>query len=112
MTLGLGRNGASANATQLRAIVTKTQASLVHHQKRGRTDFLTLSGWGTDHRHLDPNLHVVGKWRTQQLERKHLTLRARIKRLARKPIYFSKPFQMHGLIIGLFINRFEFGAAV
>jgi len=37
-------------------------------------------GWGAYPRHLDPHQHVVGKRRTQQLERKHLTLRTRIKR--------------------------------
>ena len=40
-------------------------------------------GWGAYRRHLDPRRHVVGKRRTQQLERKHLTLRTRIKRLKR-----------------------------
>jgi len=55
---------------------------------------------------------VVGKRRTQQLERKHLTLRTRIKRLVRKTICFSKSTEMHDLLIGLFINRFEFGLAV
>jgi insertion element IS1 protein InsB len=69
-------------------------------------------GWGAYHRHLAPHQHVVGKRRTQQLERKHLTLRTRIKRLVRKTICFSKSVQMHDLLIGLFINRFEFGLAV
>jgi insertion element IS1 protein InsB len=69
-------------------------------------------GWGAYHRHLDPKLHVVGKRRTQQLERKHLTLRTRIKRLVRKTICFSRSAQMHDLIIGLFINRFEFGLPI
>jgi len=69
-------------------------------------------GWGAYHRHLAPHQHVVGKRRTQQLERKHLTLRTRIKRLVRKSICFSKSVQMHDLLIGLFINRFEFGLAV
>ena len=69
-------------------------------------------GWGAYHRHLDPHQHVVGKRRTQQLERKHLTLRTRIKRLVRKTIYFSKSTEMHDLLIGLFINRFEFGLVV
>jgi insertion element IS1 protein InsB len=69
-------------------------------------------GWGAYHRHLDPHQHVVGKRRTQQLERKHLTLRTRIKRLVRKTICFSRSVQMHDLILGLFINRFEFGLAV
>jgi insertion element IS1 protein InsB len=69
-------------------------------------------GWGAYHRHLNPHQHVVGKRRTQQLERKHLTLRTRIKRLVRKTICFSRSVQMHEIVIGLFINRFEFGLAV
>lgn len=69
-------------------------------------------GWGAYHRHLAPSQHVVGKQRTQQLERKHLTLRTRLKRLVRKTICFSKSIQMHDLLIGLFINRFEFGLTV
>jgi insertion element IS1 protein InsB len=66
-------------------------------------------GWGTYRRHLDPRQHVVGKRSTQQLERKHLTLRTRIKRLVRKTICFSRSIEMHEIVIGLFINRFEFG---
>lgn len=42
------------------------------------------------------------------IEGKHLTLQARIKRLARKTICFSKSENMHDLVIGLFINREEF----
>jgi len=53
-----------------------------------------------------------GKRYTQQLERKHLTLRTRIKRLVRKTICFSKSTRMHGLMIGLSINRFEFEVPV
>jgi insertion element IS1 protein InsB len=69
-------------------------------------------GWGAYRRHLDPAQHVVGKRATQQLERKHLTLRTRIKRLVRKTICFSRSVEMHELLIGLFINRFEFGLLV
>jgi insertion element IS1 protein InsB len=69
-------------------------------------------GWGAYQRHLAPTHHVVSKHATQQLERKHLTLRTRIKRLVRKTICFSKSVQMHEIVIGLFINRFEFGLAV
>ena len=69
-------------------------------------------GWGAYRRQLAPDQHVVGKRRIQQLERKHLTLRIRIKRLVRKTICFSKSIQMHNLLIGLFINRFEFGLTV
>ena len=69
-------------------------------------------GWGAYQRQLDPQRHVVGKRRTQQLERKHLTLRTRIKRVVSKTICFSKSVQMHELVIGLFINRFEFGLQI
>jgi insertion element IS1 protein InsB len=69
-------------------------------------------GWGAYHRHLDPSQHVVSKHATQQLERTHLTLRTRIKRLVRKTICFSRSIEMHELVIGLLINRFEFGLAV
>jgi insertion element IS1 protein InsB len=69
-------------------------------------------GWGAYRRHLEPTEHEVGKRFTQQLERKHLTLRTRIKRLVRKTICFSKTIEMHDTVIGLFINRYEFGRAV
>lgn len=68
--------------------------------------------WGSYERHLPSGKHVVGKKNTQKIERKHLTLRTRIKRLARKTICFSKSSQMHDIVIGLFINRYEFGIAV
>jgi insertion element IS1 protein InsB len=41
-----------------------------------------------------------------------LTLRTRIKRLARKTICFSKTIQMHDIVLGLFVNRYAFGRAV
>jgi insertion element IS1 protein InsB len=69
-------------------------------------------GWGAYERHLDPRLHTVSKRNTQRIERKHLTLRTRIKRLARKTICFSKSIVMHDVVIGLFINRFEFGLTI
>jgi insertion element IS1 protein InsB len=63
-------------------------------------------------RHLPAPAHTVGKLHTQQIERKHLTLRTRIKRLARKTICFSKSVFMHDTVIGLFVNRYEFGTPV
>jgi insertion element IS1 protein InsB len=60
--------------------------------------------WGAYTRHIDPDEHQPGKRNTQKIERKHLTLRARIKRLARKTICFSKSVQMHDIVIGLFVN--------
>jgi insertion element IS1 protein InsB len=77
----------------------------------GITRFYT-DGWGAYRRHIDPTKHTVGKQRMQKIERKHTTLRARIKRLVRRTICFSKTVQMHDIVIGLFINRVEFGRAV
>lgn len=68
--------------------------------------------WGAYERHLPPEQQTVGKANTQKIERKHLTLRTRIKRLARKTICFSKLNKMHDIVIGLFINRYEFGILV
>jgi len=60
-------------------------------------------------RHLASDSHTVRKHDTQKIERKHLTLRTRIKRLARKTICFSKSILLHDIVIGLFVNRYEFG---
>jgi insertion element IS1 protein InsB len=65
--------------------------------------------WGAYTRHIASEEHQAGKRNTQKIERKHLTLRTRIKRLARKTICFSKSMQMHDIVIGLFVNRYEFG---
>jgi insertion element IS1 protein InsB len=69
-------------------------------------------GWGADERHIAPVFHTVGKRNTQKIERKHLTLRTRIKRLARKTICFSKSTVRHDGVIGLFINRVAFGLTI
>jgi insertion element IS1 protein InsB len=63
-------------------------------------------------RHLDPGQHTVGKTHTQKIERKHLTLRTRLKRFVRKIICFSKSMRLHDIVIGLFVNRYEFGMLV
>jgi hypothetical protein len=47
----------------------------------------------------------------QKIERKHLTLRTRLKRLARKTLCFSRSRFMHDLLIGLYVNCVEFGCA-
>ncbi len=77
----------------------------------GITRFYT-DDWGSYGRYLDPEKHVIGKKNTQKIERKHLTLRTRIKRLVRKTICFSKSKQMHDIVIGLFVNRYEFGVSI
>ena len=67
---------------------------------------------GVYERHLPAAGHPIGKGYTQQIERKQLTLGTRIKRLARKTICFSKSVLMHDIVIGLFVNRYEFGNLV
>jgi insertion element IS1 protein InsB len=77
----------------------------------GSTRYFT-DGWGAYARHLDAAQHQVGKENTQKIESKHINLRTRMKRLVRRTICFSKTDRMHDLVIGLFINRYEFGASV
>ena len=81
------------------------------HQFEIDTHFYT-DYWGAYTRHLEPEVHCPGKRNTQKIERKHLTLRTRIKRLVRKTICFSKSIQMHDTVIGLFVNRYAFGRPV
>ncbi len=68
--------------------------------------------WRAYQNHLPHSRHFIGKRNTQAIERKHLTFRTRIKRLARKTICFSKLELMHDIVIGMFINLFEFGRAI
>jgi insertion element IS1 protein InsB len=77
----------------------------------GITKFYT-DGWGAYERHIDPEQHTVGKAQTQKIESKHINLRTRIKRLMRRTICFSKTERMHDLVVGLFINRYEFGLLI
>ena len=57
---------------------------------------------------LSADILFTGKKNTQQIERDHLTLRTRIKRLCRKTICFSKSEELHKAVIGTFINIFFF----
>lgn len=66
----------------------------------------------TYERHLTKNERLVSKYKMQKIERKHLTLRTRIKRLQRKSICVSKITLMHDLVIGLYINKYEFGRKI
>ena len=60
---------------------------------------------------INDNQLRIGKRNTQKIERNHLTLRIRIKRLARKTICFSKKQDIHEAVIGTFINRYFFKLA-
>ena len=65
--------------------------------------------WGAYERHLEADQHQVGKRNTQKIERKNLNFRTWIKRLTRKTICFSKLETLHDTVIGLLINKVEFG---
>ena len=74
---------------------------------------IQVSGWITDawwayYDCLDQSLRVENKAWLQSLERKHLTLRTRLKRLTRRTICFSKSVVLHDTLIGLFINHYFF----
>ena len=58
---------------------------------------------------LDQGLRFESKALLQCLERKHLTLRTRIKRLVWKTICFSKTVVVHDTVIELLINQFFSG---
>jgi insertion element IS1 protein InsB len=77
----------------------------------GITRYFT-DGWEAYERHLEAEQHTVGKAHTQKIESKHINMRTRIKRLVRRTICFSKTERMHDLVIGLFINRYEFGGSI
>ena len=65
--------------------------------------------WGSYERNLNHENHTITKKNTQRIERKNLTFRTRIKRLARKTICYSKSVIMHDIVVGLVINILEFG---
>jgi IS1 family transposase len=62
-------------------------------------------------RRFSPIHRFLCCYKLREIER-HINLRTRIKRLMRRTICFSKTEQMHDLVIGLFINRYEFGQAL
>jgi insertion element IS1 protein InsB len=69
-------------------------------------------GWGTYARHVDAERHLVGQEHRQRIESQHINLPTRVKRLVRRTICLSKPEHRHDLVIGLFVNRYEFGRAI
>ena len=74
---------------------------------------VVVSRWFTDYWWayydlLPTEIHQLGKDQTQSIERKHLDLRTRIKRLARRTICFSKSILMHDIVISLLINHLFF----
>jgi insertion element IS1 protein InsB len=72
----------------------------------------STDGGGAYERHLTPEPHGVGKEPTQSIESKPSNLRTRIQRLVRRTMCFSHTTTMHDLVIGVFINRYEFGGTI
>ena len=99
------------------AFVVGTRKDAVFLKLKALLALLGISRYYTDRagvyrRHLPPAQHTVGKLTMQKIERKHLTLRTRLKRFARKTLCFSRSRIMHDLLIGLYMNQVEFGCAV
>lgn len=69
---------------------------------------LTTDEWGSYTRALPKEKHLTGKIFTQRIERNNLTLRARIKWLARKTLCFSRSVELHEKVIGAFIEKHMF----
>ncbi len=70
--------------------------------------FITSDDWGSYAREVPSEMHLTGKIFTQRIKRNNLTLRTRIKRLARKIICFSRSIELHEKVIGAFIKRHNF----
>ncbi|EFG4207902.1 IS1 family transposase, partial [Escherichia coli] len=66
---------------------------------------LTTDEWGNYTRALPKEKHLTGKIFTQRIERNNLTLRTRIKWLARKTLCFSRSVELHEKVIGAFIEK-------
>lgn len=69
---------------------------------------LTTDEWGCYARELTKDKLLTGKLFTQRIERNNLTLRTRIKRLARRTICFSRSVELHEKVIGTFIEKYMF----
>ncbi|WP_368737674.1 IS1 family transposase [Escherichia fergusonii] len=69
---------------------------------------ITSDDWGSYAREVAKEKHLTGKLFTQRIARNNLTLRTRIKRLARKTICFSRSIELHEKVIGAFIEKYMF----
>ena len=93
--------GRRTHATFRRLLAVLTQAGWAVEQ-------WFTDAWGAYEACLPAEQRQTGKAPMQRLERKHLTLRTRLKRLTRKTICFSKKQFFHDGLITLFIVHFFF----
>ena len=82
--------------------------SLLNLLKSIHIDKYYTDDWSSYSKYLEHPKHIIGKRDTQNIERKNLDLRTRIKRLTRRTICFSKSEEMHRKVIGSFINKYLF----
>jgi len=69
---------------------------------------ITSEDWGSYAREVPKDKHLTGKIFTQRIKRNNLTLRTRIKWLARKTICFLRSVKIHEKVIGAFIEKYMF----
>jgi insertion element IS1 protein InsB len=72
----------------------------------------STEGAGVYDRPLPAAAHPVGKGTPHQSERHPLPVRTRLKRFARKTLCFSTSAFRHDPVIGLCVNRYEFGTPI
>ncbi|AHA64346.1 Transposase [Shigella dysenteriae 1617] len=90
-------------------VPTETCRERTRHCLRHSTSACSPSDdWGSYGREVPKDKHLTGKIFTQRIERNNLTLRTRIKRLARKTICFSRSVEIHEKVIGTFIEKHMF----
>ncbi|PHM58018.1 transposase [Xenorhabdus hominickii] len=61
-------------------------------------------GWKSDEKMLIGKLQVVSQRYIQRIEKYNLNLRQHLARLTRKTLSFSKSIEMHGRVIGYYLN--------
>ena len=83
----------------------KTLRKLIRLISGYKFKFYCTDNWKPYGAELSAQSHVVSKKLTQSIERTNLTLRTRLKRLARKTICFSRSEELHDKVIGEFISR-------
>lgn len=66
---------------------------------------ITSDDWGSYAREVPKDMHLAGKIFIQRIERNNLTLRTRIKRLARRKICFTCSVKLHEKVIVAFIEK-------
>lgn len=85
-------------------VLTSHQDAALKQLKQLRSPFAIThfytDGWSAAQRLLEESCHPMRKAHTIDIERKHLTLRTRIERLARKTICSSKSEWLHDIVIG------------